>query len=116
LNTKVGKLFADTELRKDGSKYIRIYIDLTRDVAELAHGFADVHGDEVGGGLAIEASLGAIQRGGGELEGGVMAGIGDDGFVLDAEVAEHEFDQFVFKSGNAIACEGTDLEYFFLRI
>ena len=113
MNTKVGKLFTDTELRKDGSKYIRIHINLTSNLAELTHGFADVHRDEVGGGLAVEPSLGAIQGGGGELKGGVVAGVGDDGFVLDAEVAEHEFDQFFFEMRNTGAGEGADLEYFF---
>ena len=47
------RLFTDAKLREDGTEDVRIDVNLTRDVPQLAHGFADVHGDEVGGGLAI---------------------------------------------------------------
>ncbi len=103
------RLFTDTKLTKNSTQNIRIHINLTSNLAELAHGFADVHRDEVGGGLAVEPSLGAIQGGGGELKGGVVAGVGDDGFVLDAEVAEGELDQFVLEFKNPFAIKCTDL-------
>ena len=103
------RLFTDTKLTEDRTQNIRIDINLTRNMPQLAHGFADVHSDEVGGGLAVEACLSAVEGGGGEFEGGVVAGVGDDGFVLDAEVAERELDQFVFEFDNAFAVESTDL-------
>ena len=44
--------------------------------------------------------MGAVEGGGGEFEGGVVARVGDNRFVLDAEVAEGELDQFIFEFKN----------------
>jgi hypothetical protein len=54
------RLFADTKLREDGAEDVGIDVDLASDVAELAHGFADVHGNEVSGGVAFKPFLGAL--------------------------------------------------------
>lgn len=62
------RLFTDTKLTKDCTQNIRININLTSDMPQLAHGLADVHGDEVGGILAVEARLGPFECSGRELK------------------------------------------------
>ena len=51
-------LLSDTKLTKNRPENIRVHIDVTRDVSEVAHRCADVHCDEVAGCADVQSFLG----------------------------------------------------------
>lgn len=98
-------LLPDTKVLEDIAQYF-VGGDLTGDAADVVEYFADVLGQEVAGDAVLEAFFYALEADEGLAEGFVVAGVGDNYFVVVDGLEIDAFKQFTGELVEVVAVLG----------